>query len=219
MSEVKGVLYKLGGIFIHPRETLELLIQEQASPVLPLLLFSVLAYSLGFATIASLFNWIAGFFAPVAVIGGFVSRFAGLFLLMAALIGLLVYVVVVHATATILGGSGGFGNMLTLSAYSFLPNAIPAAFLAIGVFYSGFALAGLALGLVCGIWTLWLVTVSARTAYGTDAGEAIISTMVAPFVVAAFLTFLGTIGLAIIALVYIVLYLWLKERRKGGVEV
>ncbi len=212
------VSHRLGSVLLHPREAFEEMISEGPRLALPLAVCFALAFSSGALAISA----ILGLLPPLAFLIPVAGPAAGLISAVLTLIFLLLLSVLIHANALLLGGSGDFEAILAVLAYSQAPDFLPVAALAVSAILGGIPglswfLLGAALGLLSGLWGLWIAVVGTGVSYGLSSGKALIAAFLIPLalfvVVGISLGFGAWWVVALIVLGYAVAFI---VRERGG---
>ena len=220
-SQFRSNLYRVGSVLLHPRQAFEVMLHEDVSIGLPLLLAAAIFFTEGALTVSAILRAL-----PLGFLIALAGPFTGLGFAVAGVLWLGITALLIHANAILLGGEGDITRMFSVAAYSILPVSIPLGAFALAVLVGGLgALGWLALGgmlwVVALLWGLALLIIGASVNYNIDAGRALLATVLIPLADLFLALFLGKYGLILILAAYGLAYYFTKMQehklREGSV--
>ncbi len=220
-SQFRSNLYRVGSVLLHPRQAFEVMLHEDVSIGLPLLLAAAIFFTEGALTVSAILRAL-----PLGFLIALAGPFTGLGFAVAGVLWLGITALLIHANAILLGGEGDITRMFSVAAYSILPVSIPLGAFALAVLVGGLgALGWLALGgmllVVALLWGLALLIIGTSVNYNIDAGRALLATVLIPLADLFLALFLGKYGLILILAAYGLAYYFTKMQehklREGSV--
>jgi len=211
-SQFRSSLYRVGSVLLHPRQAFEVMVHEDVSIGLPLLLAAAIFFAEGALTVSAILRAIP---LPLGFLIALAGPFTGLGFAVAGVLWLGITALLIHANAVLLGGEGDITRMFSVAAYSILPVSIPLGAFALAVLVGGFgALGWLALGgmlwFVALLWGLALLIIGTSVNYNIDAGRALLAAVLIPLADLLLVLFLGKYGLILILAAYGLAYYFTK---------
>lgn len=109
-----------------------------------------------------------------------------------ALIGWLIWSLIVLGVGKLLGGAADFGEVMRTLAFAYTPGVLQ--------LFAFFPLLGGLIGLVAAIWTIVATVIAVREAMDFDTGKAVLTVLIPVIVMVGLVTVLAmTVGLALFA--------------------
>ncbi len=179
MESLRETAMWLGWVILSPEEAFDSYIAEKRSAMLPVLIYTVISYSLGSLILRNISSW--GIMAPLSPILGPLSYVTGVTILGVSLVNLVVYTGFVHLIAGLMGHrEGRWESFIGLVGFSSMPHLIPSTLLASYVITPNpwIFFVGVTLMLVTFIWSVYMVIVAAAVNYGMDKGRAFLASVI-----------------------------------------
>ncbi len=185
----------LGWVILSPEEAFDSYIAERRSAILPILVFSIISYSIGSLMVKSVSTWIL--LTPLRPLLGPVSYVTGVAILGISLLSLVAYTAFVHLVVRLMGHhEGRWESYIGIVGFSSLPYLIPTSVMAIATLAGSIwtFVIGITLVLLSFAWSVYLVIIATAVNYGMDKGKAFIASVVSVILVVLALSLLRPWG-------------------------
>ncbi len=192
MEVLREAAMWLGWVILSPEEAFDSYLAEKRSAMLPVVVYSIISYSLGSLIIRNISSW--GIMAPLSPILGPLSYVTGISILGISLVNLVIFTGFVHVVAGFMGyREGRWESYIGLVGFSSLPHVIPSTLLASYVITPNIwiFIVGVTLTLITFIWSVYMVVVATSVNYSMDKGRAFLASVVSVVLALILLSLIG----------------------------